>query len=185
MEIHRSQVEHVALIYGSWIVAFRYCVRKRRAIFAPRLPGEDVPDPAVWLPLLAEECYQQCRVLGDLDFEDNPYAIGGPREHYDPTTGKPRNNNRNNNNNQHYPHSKMNAVASGSGSNNNNTNSSNNHNQNHNNNNQNRQNTDNQNQNRQSSDRQARPPSGNSNYRGKNYDSNYKKSDKKGRDKDQ
>ncbi|KAG0150519.1 hypothetical protein CROQUDRAFT_38128, partial [Cronartium quercuum f. sp. fusiforme G11] len=34
MEVHRSNVEWIAQTYRSWIVAFRYCLRIRRAVFA-------------------------------------------------------------------------------------------------------------------------------------------------------
>ncbi|KAG0145514.1 hypothetical protein CROQUDRAFT_705569 [Cronartium quercuum f. sp. fusiforme G11] len=70
-------------------MAFRYDLHIRRAVFTQRLPGAPVPDPGVWQLRILEEVFTQCRVLGDLAFDNNPYATGGPREYYDPMTGMP------------------------------------------------------------------------------------------------
>lgn len=197
IEAHITNVEHVVQVYGSFIVGFRYCVRVRRALFAPRLPGAPVPDPGVWMPLLVEEVYQQCRILGDLEFDDNHYAIGGPCEHYEPTTGRPKHGNHNSNNNQncnrHHNNSitnhpsNMNAVASGSGSHNNSNSGNNNSNNNNHNNSNNNQSGSANNQNnasgRQQSDRQSQTPNASPYYKGRNFDPNYKK-DKSNKDKD-
>lgn len=96
MAIHRSNVEWIAQTYRSWVVAFRYHLRIWRAVFASRLTGTPVPDPGVWQPRVLEEVYTQARVLGDLAFNDNPYATGGPRDNWDPTTGLPRTGNQTN-----------------------------------------------------------------------------------------
>ncbi|POV97783.1 hypothetical protein PSTT_14844 [Puccinia striiformis] len=40
--------------------------------------------------IIAHSCYATARKNGELEFTDNPYAEGGARAHWDPTTGAPK-----------------------------------------------------------------------------------------------
>ncbi|KNE99980.1 hypothetical protein PSTG_06833 [Puccinia striiformis f. sp. tritici PST-78] len=45
---------------------------------------------SVFRPKIAHSCYATARKNGELEFTDNPYAEGGARAHWDPTTGAPK-----------------------------------------------------------------------------------------------
>ncbi|EGG05125.1 uncharacterized protein MELLADRAFT_107804 [Melampsora larici-populina 98AG31] len=79
MEIHKKRVMTIFKQQRSWVVAFRYDLTVRKAVFAIRNPGASVPNPALEPTGLLDEIYYSARSQNDLVTSDNPYRTGGPK----------------------------------------------------------------------------------------------------------
>ncbi|KAH9807167.1 hypothetical protein DFH28DRAFT_1074763 [Melampsora americana] len=90
----RSHKENVAKVLASkgWMTALKYDMRVRENALVNRIEinGKVAPpDISKYDQMLVEECFDESRMRGELNFKKNPYVEGGEREGWDPATGTP------------------------------------------------------------------------------------------------
>ncbi|OAV88511.1 hypothetical protein PTTG_29006 [Puccinia triticina 1-1 BBBD Race 1] len=76
-----------------FLAALRYDIQMRANTFAHHITiGEEtfVPDISVFRQDIADQCYEDARKKNEIDFEDNPYRVGGKQGGWDPATGAPK-----------------------------------------------------------------------------------------------
>ncbi|EFP77272.2 uncharacterized protein PGTG_03228 [Puccinia graminis f. sp. tritici CRL 75-36-700-3] len=87
---HKNNCDDITEEFG-FMVAFRYDMEVRNNTFSHRITDEDVknaiPDISQRKDSVVEQCYNQCRNFGELDWEENLYAPGLSHANYDPLTG--------------------------------------------------------------------------------------------------
>ncbi|EGG13108.1 uncharacterized protein MELLADRAFT_86908 [Melampsora larici-populina 98AG31] len=79
MEIHKKNVHNIFRQQRSWVIAFKYDLTIRKAVFAVRNPDQKVPNPALEPVGLVNEIFYTARAQEDLNTDDNPYRKGGPK----------------------------------------------------------------------------------------------------------
>ncbi|KAA1065073.1 hypothetical protein PGT21_023789 [Puccinia graminis f. sp. tritici] len=174
---HKNNCDDITEEFG-FMVAFRCDMEVRNNTFSHRITDEDVknaiPNISQRKESFVQQCYNQCRNFGELEWEENLYAPGHSHANHDPLTGclkQQRSNQFHNNQMIHNPYLQQQQQYGG--------NNFNSHNQNNYNNNQNRNYNSggggsswNQNYNHNNfgnSDRKKRPRGG---YCGSNYSDN-------------
>ncbi|KAH9807116.1 hypothetical protein DFH28DRAFT_917105 [Melampsora americana] len=90
----RAHKENVAKVLASrgWMTALKYDMRVRENALVNRVEinGKVAPpDISKYDQMLVEECFDESRMRGELNFKKNPYVEGGEREGWDPATGTP------------------------------------------------------------------------------------------------
>ncbi|EFP92691.1 hypothetical protein PGT21_034726 [Puccinia graminis f. sp. tritici] len=87
---HKDNCDDITEEFG-FMVAFRYNMEVRNNTFSHRITEDDVknviPDILQRKESVVEQCYNICRNLGELDWEENLYAPGLPYSNHDPLTG--------------------------------------------------------------------------------------------------
>ncbi|POW21395.1 hypothetical protein PSHT_02442 [Puccinia striiformis] len=93
LQMHKANCDALIAEDG-FLVALRYDIQVRTNAFAHRVVLADgstsLANISVFRPKIAHSCYATARKNGELEFTDNPYAEGGARAHWDPTTGAPK-----------------------------------------------------------------------------------------------
>ncbi|KNF05581.1 hypothetical protein PSTG_01390 [Puccinia striiformis f. sp. tritici PST-78] len=93
LQIHKANCDALIAEDG-FLVALRYDIQVRTNAFAHRVILADgsssVANISVFRPKIAHSCYATARKNSELEFTDNPYAEGGARSNWDPTTGAPK-----------------------------------------------------------------------------------------------
>ncbi|KAI7937148.1 hypothetical protein MJO28_016047 [Puccinia striiformis f. sp. tritici] len=93
LQIHKANCDALIAEDG-FLVALRYDIQVRTNAFAHRVILADgsssVANISVFRPKIAHSCYATARKNSELEFTDNPYADGGVRANWDPTTGAPK-----------------------------------------------------------------------------------------------
>ncbi|KAI7952953.1 hypothetical protein MJO29_008584 [Puccinia striiformis f. sp. tritici] len=90
--LHKANTDAIQRKEG-FLVAFRYDIQVRANAFAHRVlinGKSSFSNISVLRQDILEEVYADARRHDELSFTDNPYAPGGPRANWDPSTGKPR-----------------------------------------------------------------------------------------------
>ncbi|EFP92659.2 uncharacterized protein PGTG_18837 [Puccinia graminis f. sp. tritici CRL 75-36-700-3] len=87
---HKNNCNDITEEFG-FMVAFRYDMEVRNNTFSHRITDEDVknaiPDISQRKESVVEQCYNQCRNFGELEWEENLYAPGLSHSNHDPLTG--------------------------------------------------------------------------------------------------
>ncbi|KAA1103652.1 hypothetical protein PGTUg99_004023 [Puccinia graminis f. sp. tritici] len=87
---HKNNCDDITEEFG-FMVAFRYNMEVRNNTFSHRITDEDVknaiPDISQRKESVVEQCYNQCRNFGELEWEENLYAPGLSHSNHDPLTG--------------------------------------------------------------------------------------------------
>ncbi|KAA1067353.1 hypothetical protein PGT21_002059 [Puccinia graminis f. sp. tritici] len=89
---HKSNVDEIIAADG-FLTGFRYDIIVRANAFAYRVEtdqGASVVDISIMRKEVREKAWAITRKLDELDFTDNPYALGGVKFGFDPKTGRPR-----------------------------------------------------------------------------------------------
>ncbi|KAH9446943.1 hypothetical protein MJO29_015360 [Puccinia striiformis f. sp. tritici] len=93
LQIHKANCDALIAEDG-FLVALRYDIQVRTNAFAHRVILADgsssVANISVFRPKITHSCYATARKNSELEFTDNPYADGGVRANWDPTTGAPK-----------------------------------------------------------------------------------------------
>ncbi|EFP89851.2 uncharacterized protein PGTG_15807 [Puccinia graminis f. sp. tritici CRL 75-36-700-3] len=85
---HKSNVDRIIAEDG-----FRYDLIVRQNAFSYQVEmdqGTSAVDISIFRKEVKREAWKVTRNLEELDYSDNPYALGGPKFNFDPQTGKPR-----------------------------------------------------------------------------------------------
>ncbi|KAH9808546.1 hypothetical protein DFH28DRAFT_1195392 [Melampsora americana] len=91
VKAHKLNVAKVLASKG-WMTALKYDMRVRENALVNRVKinGKVAPpDISQYDHMLVEECFDESRMRGELNFRKNPYVEGGEREGWDPATGSP------------------------------------------------------------------------------------------------
>ncbi|EFP94509.1 uncharacterized protein PGTG_20465 [Puccinia graminis f. sp. tritici CRL 75-36-700-3] len=87
---HKNNGDDITEEFG-FMVAFRYDMEVRNNTFSHRITDEDVknaiPDISQRKESVVEQCYNQCRNFGELEWEENLYAPGHSHANHNPLTG--------------------------------------------------------------------------------------------------
>ncbi|KAA1125868.1 hypothetical protein PGTUg99_011521 [Puccinia graminis f. sp. tritici] len=87
---HKNNCDDITEEFG-FMVAFRYDMEVRNNTFSHQITDEDVknaiPDISQRKESVVEQCYNQCRNFGELEWEENLYAPGHSHANHDPLTG--------------------------------------------------------------------------------------------------
>ncbi|EFP74788.1 uncharacterized protein PGTG_01381 [Puccinia graminis f. sp. tritici CRL 75-36-700-3] len=89
---HKSNVDQIISEDG-FLVGFRYDLIVRQNAFSYQVEtdqGMSAMDISIFRKEVKREAWKVTRNLEELDYSDNPYALGGPKFNFDPQTGKPR-----------------------------------------------------------------------------------------------
>jgi hypothetical protein len=92
--IHKACVDEMMRRNG-FCAGFHYDLTVRMNTFQCNtlVDGEVVfPDASLPHPNIEQQSFSEAQAQDELSFQDNPYVAGGPREHHDPHTGRPKNN---------------------------------------------------------------------------------------------
>ncbi|OAV95531.1 hypothetical protein PTTG_08513 [Puccinia triticina 1-1 BBBD Race 1] len=90
--IHKAHCDRIHSNF-CFMAAFRYDIQMRANTFAHHISIGDetfIPDISVFHQDIADQVYADVRKKNEIDFDDNPYVVGGLRNGWDPSTGAPK-----------------------------------------------------------------------------------------------
>ncbi|PLW51044.1 hypothetical protein PCASD_02395 [Puccinia coronata f. sp. avenae] len=90
IQAHQDKVDKIMRVAG-FCAGFRYNLAVRANAFQCKMLQDKTaifPDISKYQKKVGTSTFAEAQARNELSFQDNPYALGGPREHINPFSGE-------------------------------------------------------------------------------------------------